>query len=372
MSFQRINFFREADPPPGPGGDPPPPVDPLDRTPRYGQDNEPPEGDPPPPTPPPPAPPAGDPPPPAPPTPPAPPAGNPPAPPAGDPPTPPKPPEVSFKDWKEALKTADKYEALKEMGYDDFTIGMLKYKEETGDFAPYIEAKSVDYTKMDATELFKRDIRKNHPTLSEGALNTMLKKRQEQYCLDREDYPENSEEAILGQELLAADADKLRKDFIAEQNKFKAPERQPDVNAQQREAADKVRQEKLTTEVMADPVFKGLHDNKSISFGEGEGSFNFPIADVDPVIQNVLASVFQSGKENLQGINIANYVKSVAIAGDLDNFLLKYGEHHTALEHKRMQDEFQNRKPGDQHTTKEPGVLTAAENLAKNGTITGG
>ena len=69
--------------------------------------------------------------------------------------------------WQQSLKGVDKYEALKELGYDDFTLNMLKYKDTAGDFTPYLAAKTVDYTKMSPEQLFKQDLAKQNPGMSE-------------------------------------------------------------------------------------------------------------------------------------------------------------------------------------------------------------
>src|ERR1019366_6554962 len=44
--------------------------------------------------------------------------------------------------FDEELKKTDKWETLKKLGFDDFEIGLLKYKAETGDLAPYLEVKT--------------------------------------------------------------------------------------------------------------------------------------------------------------------------------------------------------------------------------------
>ncbi len=271
-------------------------------------------------------------------------------------------------DWRESIKAADKYEALKELGYDEFTIGMLKYKDETGEFTPYVEAKTVDYTKMEADHLFKLELKKAHPTYSEKAIDLLFNRQQnEKYYLDREDYPEDSDEAIVGQELRQADAENLRKKFIDEQGKFKAPERQADAEAQQREQAEQVRQQKIQKEFLEHPAVKGLQEKKSISFGDGEGSFSYPVKELEPIIQSSLNTFLQSEHQSLEKVNVQDFLESMVIASNLADWKKKFAEHNQAIMHRKVQDELQNRQSPNNTPENNEGELTPAQELARYG-----
>ena len=255
-----------------------------------------------------------------------------------------KPAEVTTVDWKSALKTADKWEALKELGYDDFTIGMLKYKEQTGDYTPYLQVKTVDYTKMTPEQILKTDLRKQYPDMSEKALNFKYNKEAtEKYYLNREDYPEGSDEAEIGQELMKIDAEQKRKAFIEEQNKFKAPEPQPDLDATKREADLQQQQAALGNLVMNNEATTSLQKSKSIVFGQGEESFTYPIADPQSLVDTAMNTILNSGRTDLTGVDLNLFYKQ--LAKGQPGWDKAYADHITALAKANFQKEIGNITP---------------------------
>lgn len=256
-----------------------------------------------------------------------------------------KPAEVTAADWKQALKAGvDKYEVLKELGYDDFTIGMLKYKEQTGDYTPYLQVKTVDYTKMSPEQILKEDLRRQFPDMSEKTLNFKFNKElKDKYYLDREEYPEGSDEAEVGQELMRLDAEQRRKAFIEEQNKFKAPEPQPEVDATKREAELQQQRATLGNLVMNNEATTGLQKTKSISFGEGEESFNYPIEDPKALVDIALNTILNSGRTDLTGVDLNLFYKQ--LAKGQPGWEKAYADHITALNKQKFQKEIGNITP---------------------------
>lgn len=257
-----------------------------------------------------------------------------------------KPIEVKATDWKQALKSADKYEALKELGYDDFTINMLKYKEGTGDFLPYLQAKTVDYTKMTPAQLLKLDLQKQNPGMSERALDFKFKKDFEtKYYQDRDEFPEDSDEAVFGEEQLRLDSEAKRKQFIEEQEAFKAPEPKADPDASRKAVELEQKQTQLRNFVLDSPLTKSLQTVKSISFGEGEESFNYPIKDSQGLIDSALNSVLSASDAELTPDNLQKFYAALAIGNDVQGFIKAHADHYKSLGHKKVQDELQNITP---------------------------
>lgn len=282
-----------------------------------------------------------------------------------------KPAEITATDWKEALKKADKYEALKELGYDDFTIGMLKYKEQTGDVTPYLQVKTVDYTKMTPEQLIKQDMIKANPGMSDKALNFKFNKEiSEKYYLNRDDYPEDSDEAIYGQEQLRLDGEAKRKSFIEEQDKFKAPEPQPDLDATKREAELQQQKAALGSAVMNNDATKTLQTAKSLVFGEGEESFNYPITDVQPLVDTALNTILNSGRTDLSGVDMNVFYKQLAYGSNPAAFETAFAKHHQALAKKKFQSELQNVTPVSGGVPEIEKDLTPAQQLARYGKLT--
>lgn len=257
-----------------------------------------------------------------------------------------KPAEVTAVDWKAALKTADKYEALKELGYDDFTIGMLKYKEQTGDYTPYLEVKTVDYSKMTPEQILKLKIQNENKGMAEKALNFKINKElNEKYYLNREDYPEDSEEAIYGQEQMRFDGEAQRKQFIESQKQFKAPEPQPDLDATNREAELQRQRAAIGESVMNNPFTKSLQENKYITIGKGEESFHYPVEDVKSLVDTALNSIVNSGYTDISKLNMETFIKQLIIGKDVDAYEKAIADNALNLSKKKLQDELQNRTP---------------------------
>jgi len=249
-------------------------------------------------------------------------------------------------DWKKEIENIDRRELLKAKGLDDFAIDLIEYREKTGDLTPYLEVKTVDYTKMSPEELLKSDMRKQNPGMSDKALNFKLTKElNEKYFLDRETYPEGSEEAEFGQEQLRLDAEKLRQGFIENQSKFKAPEVQPDTAAIQREAALQQQREQLKASVVSNEVTQALKTQKSITFGQGEESFNYPVENIDAIIENAKDVLVNSGRTDLNGVDLKEFYEALVIAQNKNQFLDAYGKHREALAHKKFQSTLQNITP---------------------------
>lgn len=255
-------------------------------------------------------------------------------------------PDAPVFDWKKELKGLDRNEVLKEIGLDDFTIGLIDYKQKTGTLDEYLAVKTVDYTAMNPETLIKLDMKKANPGMSDKALEFKFKKEfEEKYYLNREDYPEDSDEAAYGQEQLRLDSEKVKKEFIENQQKFKAPEAKPDEEAVRRETAQKERVEALSKAVLSNEHTVALKTTKTLSFGEGEESFNYPVDDADTLIAHATAVIANSEEGTLDGVDLKEFYQSLAIGRNHKAFLEDYGKHQRALEHKRLQNEMHNISP---------------------------
>ena len=123
--------------------------------------------------------------------------------------------------------------------YDDFIKGLIEYYKETGDVSAYIEAKNVDYSEMPDLDIVRHNMRRQYSDMSEKNFERLFRREVvDKYQLDATRYDED--EVELGEELLKAEAGKIRQELIENQKRFKAPERaaQPEVDtsAQQAEA----------------------------------------------------------------------------------------------------------------------------------------
>lgn len=141
-------------------------------------------------------------------------------------------------DLQEQLKAAQNSTGLPEE-QDEFIKGLIEYYKETGDVSEYIEAKSVDYSAMSDLDIVRRNMRSQYSNMSEKNFERLFRREVvDKYQLDASQYDE--EEVELGEELLKAEASKLRSELIERQQRFKAPEREVqsevDATAQAEEA----------------------------------------------------------------------------------------------------------------------------------------
>lgn len=249
-------------------------------------------------------------------------------------------------DWRKEVKAADHKEVLKELGYNDFAIDLLEYGKKTGDYTPYLEAKTVDYTKMTPEELVRLEIKIANPGMSEKALNFKINKElSDKYFTDRTAYPETSDEAEFGSEQLRLDGEKLRTQFIEKQQSFKPPESKVDTEAAEKAVQLQQQREQMGNLVLNNEVTVALKTAKSIAFGEGENSFNFPLPNIEQLVANVQSLLANSEHADLTGVDLKKLYKNLAINYDPDGFLDLYGKHMRALEFKKIQDELTNAAP---------------------------
>ena len=249
-------------------------------------------------------------------------------------------------DWKTSIKAVDRYEVLKEAGFDDFEIEMLRYKEKTGDLTPYLQVKTVDYSKMSPEQLLKAELAKQNPGMSDKALDFKFKKDFEsKYYTNRDDYPEDSDEAVYGAEQLRLDSESKRRQFIEEQSAFKAPEPKPNLDASKKEIELQQKQERQKGFVTDSPVTKTLLTAKSITFGEGEESFNYPIADTQSVINDALTAAMNADLADMTPEALQNFYKALAIGKDVAAYTSAAVQHGRSLGVKKVQNEIQNITP---------------------------
>ena len=274
-------------------------------------------------------------------------------------------------DWRTGIKGVDKYDILKEAGIDDFTINMMKYKEKTGDYTPYLQAKTVDYTKMTAEQVLRLDLKKNNPGLSDSSLNFQFNKDFEsKYYTNRDDFEEDSVEAIYGAEKLQLDSEEKRKQFITEQEQFKAPEPTPDLDASRKAVELEAKQTQQRNYILESPVTKSLQSAKAITFGDGEGSFTYPIGNLQPVIDNALQAVLNSTDTELTAESLQGFYESLVFAQNPKAFMKASAAHFKAQGIKKVGDEIQGITPLGQSSPNNEQVLTPAQQLWRNGRFT--
>ena len=257
-------------------------------------------------------------------------------------------PEVKPVDWKEELKKADRDEALKLLGLDEFEIGLLKYRKETGDLTPYLEAKSVDYTKMSGEEIMRRNLRSLYKDLPDDEFDLIYQDEvTDRYKLDPDAYDEAAQK--LGKIKLKVDSERVRQELIGKQAQFKIPERQkeevkPDNKAEEIAAAHKKMAEEWEQNVRTNAATKELTDNKRLVLGGKESQFNYEVEDpeaaADAAVDNTkFWSLFNSDEH---GTDFNKFYRVREYAKNPEKFekaLIDYGK---SLGRKAEIDELKN------------------------------
>lgn len=193
-------------------------------------------------------------------------------PPPADEPKTPEAPEESAK-APEPEKKAELPDSSGEYKFkDDFIKGAVEFYEKTGDLTPYLQAKTVDFTKLSDEDILRRNLREQYSELSDGAFERLYKQQVvDKYKLDPDEWSE--EDAQLERELMKVEASKLRSKYQEWQQGFKAPEPEPT-------DADKLvaeQMQRFEQDVKENTLTKSLLENKKISMKTQDGEFNYEV-----------------------------------------------------------------------------------------------
>jgi len=279
------------------------------------------------------------------------------------------------KDWRETVSNDDLFAhvkskldratLLKAAGIEDDVIKAIEYKDATGDWTDYLRIKSTDYAKLSPQQLIEIELRKEFSDLDKEDFEAVLNDELAQYKLDREDYPENSEEARLGRIKLTRRTEAIRARLTEEQNALKAPEKQADTTAQDRE----VHREKVAVTVRNSDVVKNLTNSKLISYGAGEEAFNYEVKEnADSLIDAAITAAAQQETLPTEA-EISKMVKTLAYHLNPEAVEKALIDHGKIVGNRDVRKEMANTQAGAGYTSGEFKNMSDAELLANSGTI---
>lgn len=212
---------------------------------------------------------------------------------------------------------------------DDFIKGAVEYYEKTGDLTPYLQAKTVDFTKMDDSEIMRRSLREQYPDVSEKAFERLYKQQVvDKYKLDAEEW--GVEDADLGKELLRSEAEKLRQKYIEWQTGFRAPEPQPTSEVEEdQQALEAIA--KFEQEVKTNPITRSILEAKRISIKSGDDEFNFEVPNADSLVDMTLDNnkFFQQFAAEPGQLDYSKWYKTIAYSQNPEQFeraLINFGK----------------------------------------------
>jgi hypothetical protein len=228
----------------------------------------------------------------------------------------------------------DKQALLKAFGFNDYIIGALDYYEKAGDLTPYLEAKSVDFTKLSDEQVIERKLREQYASIgySEEELKLLIEDEMaSRYKQDTEAYSERENQ--LGKLRLKADATEGRKAFIERQSQFKAPEVQREEVAQ----PDPVKQIQEAYKAYSQtPDVQKFMQEKKLQFGD----YNYEV----PNPQEAIATIVDPQRWNhyvskltpQEQMKLSVYVQNMA---EIEKLIIEHGR---TLGKKDIIDESEN------------------------------
>lgn len=166
---------------------------------------------------------------------------------------------------------------------DEFLKGLVDFYKKTGDVTPYLQAKTVDFSKMSDEEIMRRGLREQYPDVSDKAFDRLYKQQVlDKFKLDADEY--GDDDSGLGRELLKSEASKLRDQFLDWQKKYQAPV--TDIEKAQLEDQERVLNDfrKFEEDVKSNPVTQSIISDKRIVVKTADGEFNYELQTPDVLL----------------------------------------------------------------------------------------
>lgn len=230
---------------------------------------------------------------------------------------------------------------------DDFIKGAIEYYKETGNLDAYVEAKSIDYDGLSDKEVYAKSLRNKYPSISEKAFEKLLDKNLEnQFGFNAEDSFDGDDETSLADELLKAEADKLRSEFKDKQSKFAAPKREEPASQEPTEEELKAQAEETERQLMSNSFVKDFVKNDQLTVKYGGEEFNFEPEDKQKMLDmtkdlNGFMQMFSTGDAN-SPVDFEKWFTVMAFAQDPDKFLKGVRTAAKAVGTQKVMDEIRN------------------------------
>lgn len=207
---------------------------------------------------------------------------------------------------------------------DDFIKNAVEYYEKTGNLLPYLEVKTVDFNSMSDEDIVKRNLRDQYSDLSEKAFERLYKQQvTDKYKLDVEEYDED--DSALGRELLKAEANRLRSDYIKWQSQFSPPDTSgvADENAEL--------SQRFMQQVQESQITRSLLETKRISIKTGDDEFNYELQAPEQIYNMTIDNdkFFEQFSDGNGGLDYTRWYKTAAYSQNPEQFersLINYGK----------------------------------------------
>lgn len=289
--------------------------------------------------------------------------------------------QAATPDWRELIKQQPEVEVLKHFGLDEKMINFLNRWKGGEDLKDYLEAVTLDYSKMSPEEVLRRHLLQDFGGLSAEDFEEVYRMKViEQYKLDPDVFDEK--DVRRGRLLLGVDADRIRQEMVRKQQDMllsKPPA--PDTSAAEQAAQEEMarREQEVTNyrnHVGNDTYTKELLTTNLLKIGEGEKAFNLEVSQPN----DLLDLLYDPGKWaqklwNADGTpNVRKQLLLAAVANDDTAFVTNFAKHYEMLGAKSVADKIANatEPPLGTPATGSADSANPIAQLAKFGTITSG
>jgi hypothetical protein len=200
-----------------------------------------------------------------------------------------QPNPISFDKPEDVLSAykGDKKALLKQLGeLDDFSLGLIDYYKATGDVTPYLEVKTVDWTKLPAEKVAEAMLREQYSKtgLAEDKIQKLVQRDMRNKYMLGDEHDSESEDVQLARIQMEADANLYRQQRIAQQQQFKAPERVVEETPPTPSAAELMEQSRNL--LLQDQSIQSFLKDKKVSFGD----YNHVIENPQETLQTIYDS----------------------------------------------------------------------------------
>jgi hypothetical protein len=268
---------------------------------------------------------------------------------------------------QDVVKRFDKKALLKAAGYDDFAIDAAEYYMATGNLADYAEVKSVDYKQLPDEEIMRKHLRQEYASLdlTPEEFETLYREQVvNNFKLDPDRFSES--EMSAGKILLKVQAARHRQQFIENQAKFKAPERQAAPEPQYVDPAAQI--ESAKQDVLGVPEVQQFLTERKVTLGTGDNAYNY---EVNP--EEILGPLYDSRefavrtavkdangqiKFDANGQPVTDFKKMIKIAAflkDMDAYESSLINHGKQLGERKIANELEN--PSNNQSTGAAGII---------------
>lgn len=300
--------------------------------------------------------------------------------------------------WQEVLKTQQPDTILKELGYGEKLVEFLRenkdidpkmlgfvdhWRKNDGKVDPYLKALSTDFSKMAPEDVMKYQLKAQNEELDAKQLDRLYKlKVIDRYKLDPQLYSE--EEVEDGRIELMADVKGIRTTLAEQQQNYLFPKPVPKAPVVDEAAQEQQQRAAAFKSFLSEhPAIKSLMTNKSISFGEGEDKYDYPIdpqevydlvTNADKYTENLYITHTHADGSTTRELDVEKHIISALIAKAGKGFFKQYAQHYKSLGGHSAIAPIENAKPPVPGTAAKSEVESAspAAAAAKRGRLVQG